>query len=176
LYRWYQGTPYICIVSVLCYCNFVLYFVSIVVVIVVAFSLFPPSRHLILVHFLLTTAPFIENNKTKQNKTKQNKTKRFVGGVASSFTPSVFKKRNRQQQQKKKNKDRIDNWSKDSSALTMSDDLELDDLDEEGEEENENINTGSDDVAMTMATTTTIGAPSAPADTNSGFLSFKKFK
>jgi hypothetical protein len=158
-------------VSVLCYCNFVLYFVSIVVVIVVAFSLFPPSRHLILIHFLLTTAPFIENNKTKQNKTK-----RFVGGVASSFTPSVFKKRNRQQQQKKKNKDRIDNWSKDSSALTMSDDLELDDLDEEGEEENENINTGSDDVAMTMATTTTIGAPSAPADTNSGFLSFKKFK
>jgi hypothetical protein len=171
LYRWYQGTPYICIVSVLCYCNFVLYFVSIVVVIVVAFSLFPPSRHLILIHFLLTTAHFIENNKTKQNKTK-----RFVGGVASSFTPSVFKKRNRQQQQKKKNKDRIDNWSKDSSALTMSDDLELDDLDEEGEEENENINTGSDDVAMTMATTTTIGAPSAPADTNSGFLSFKKFK
>jgi len=105
----------------------------------------------------------------------------FVGGVASSFTPSVLKKRNRQQKQKKKNKDRINNGSKDSSALIMSGDFTLDDLDEEeGEEEHENANTNTNkDPEVVVIARTTTSAPSPPAPptaTNSAFLSFKKSK
>ena len=108
----------------------------------------------------------------------QNKTKRFVGGVASSFTPSVLKKRNRQQQQKKKNKDRIKNGSKDSSALIMSGDFTLDDLDEEeGEEEHENANTNTNkDPEDVVIARTTTGAPAPPNATNSAFFSLKKSK